>query len=43
MNTSFNLHGFPLVSGLEQAVNTFKNSELKYLSLGDFLVSKKRL
>ena len=43
MNTSFNLHGFPLVSGLDQAVNTFKNSELKYLSLGDFLVSKKRL
>ncbi len=42
MNTSFNLHGFPLVSSLKQALDTFKNSELKYLSLGNYLISKKR-
>ena len=40
MNTSFNLHGYPLIS-LEQALMTFENSELKYLSIENFLISKK--
>lgn len=41
MNTSFNLHGYPLVSSPKQALLTFENSGLKYLSLGNFLLSKK--
>lgn len=40
MNTSLNLHGFPLVGTLEQAMYTFENSGLKYLALEDYLVEK---
>ncbi len=40
MNTSFNLHGYPLVSSLEQALMTFENSELKYLAIENYLISK---
>jgi len=40
LNTSFNLHGYPLVGNLEQALFTFENSGLKYLALQNYLVSK---
>jgi carbamoyltransferase len=40
LNTSFNLHGYPLVATLEQAIFTFENSGLKYLALENFLISK---
>ena len=40
LNTSFNLHGYPLVATLEQAMFTFENSGLKYLALENYLVSK---
>ena len=40
LNTSFNLHGYPLVGSLEQAIFTFENSGLNYLALQNYLVSK---
>ena len=40
LNTSFNLHGYPIVYGPEEALWVFKNSGLKYLALGDYLVWK---
>ncbi len=41
LNTSFNLHGYPIVLGPEEAVNTFENSGLEYLVLEDYLIAKK--
>jgi carbamoyltransferase len=41
LNTSFNLHGSPLVATPEQAMATLRNSGLNYLALGPFLVCKK--
>ena len=40
LNTSFNLHGFPMVSGAREALHVFQSSGLKYLALGDVLLSK---
>ena len=40
MNTSFNLHGYPLVATPEQALMTFKCSGLQNLTLGPFLICK---
>ena len=40
LNTSFNLHGYPIVCTPEQALWTLKESELDYLALGDYLVSR---
>ncbi len=40
LNTSFNLHSYPLVATLGQAIFTFENSGLKYLALENFLISK---
>jgi carbamoyltransferase len=40
LNTSFNLHGFPVVYTPQQALATLDNSGLRYLALGSFLVSK---
>jgi carbamoyltransferase len=40
LNTSYNLHGSPLVHGVEDAFRTFINSGLKYLVIGDYLLSK---
>ena len=40
LNTSFNLHGEPNVLSPKDAMHTFENSGLKYLALGNFLVSK---
>jgi carbamoyltransferase len=41
MNTSLNLHGYPMVATLEQALFTFENSGLKYMALENYLISKK--
>ncbi|WP_404385099.1 carbamoyltransferase C-terminal domain-containing protein [Caenispirillum salinarum] len=41
LNTSFNLHGYPLVATPEQAVFTLERSGLRNLALGPFLVSKR--
>jgi carbamoyltransferase len=40
LNTSFNLHGYPLVGTLEQALFTFENSGLEYLAIEDWLIAK---
>jgi carbamoyltransferase len=40
LNTSFNLHGYPIVQGPEEALWVFENSGLGYLALGDFLITK---
>jgi carbamoyltransferase len=41
LNTSFNLHGFPIAYTPEQAFITLDNSGLQYLAIGSFLISKK--
>jgi carbamoyltransferase len=40
LNTSFNLHGEPIVATPEDALSTFVRSGLEYLALGDRLVQK---
>jgi len=42
LNTSFNLHGEPNVCSPKDALDTFKNSDLKWLVLGSYLVEKKK-
>lgn len=42
LNTSFNLHGEPIVDSLEDAFKTFRNSGLDHLFIQDkYLISKK--
>jgi carbamoyltransferase len=41
LNTSFNLHGFPIVRTAEDALSVLRDSGLEYLQLGDYLVHKK--
>jgi carbamoyltransferase len=40
LNTSFNLHGYPIVGTPDLALWTFENSALDALALGNYLVSK---
>ena len=40
LNTSFNLHGFPIVHTPENALDVFQKSNLQYLAIGDYLVKK---
>jgi carbamoyltransferase len=40
LNTSFNLHGFPIVGTPEVALDTLVRSDLDALALGPFLVTK---
>src|SRR5262245_19647477 len=40
LNTSFNLHGYPIVGTPEVAIDTLRKSELDALQLGPFLVEK---
>ena len=40
LNTSFNLHGFPIVYDPETAISTFINSKLDALSIGNYLLKK---
>ena len=41
LNTSFNLHGFPIVGSVDKAVETFENSELDGLILESSLILRK--
>jgi len=41
LNTSFNLHGYPIVLGACDAVDVFLNSELDVLVVDDYVVMKK--
>ena len=41
LNTSFNLHGFPIVLGACDAVDVFLNSELDVLVIDDCVVTRK--
>ena len=41
LNTSFNLHGEPIVFTPKDAIKTLKKSGLKYLYIGNYLVEKK--
>jgi carbamoyltransferase len=40
LNTSFNLHGYPVVCDPDAALRVFRNSGLRFLALGNYLVSK---
>lgn len=40
LNTSFNLHGEPVVCSPADAIHVLKDSGLRYLAIGDYLVSK---
>ena len=40
LNTSFNIHGEAIVESPEDAIHTLKNSGLRYLYIGSFLVMK---
>ena len=40
LNTSFNLHGYPLVCTPQQALDVFSRSGLQHLALGHYLLSK---
>jgi carbamoyltransferase len=40
LNTSFNLHGEPIVCSPDDALSTFRRSGLRYLALGNFLLMK---
>jgi len=41
LNTSLNLHGYPLVGNLNQTLLTFENSNLKFLAIENYLISKR--
>lgn len=41
LNTSYNLHGLPMVNDVKDAFHVFQNSGLKYLVLNNTLISKK--
>ena len=40
LNTSFNIHGEPIVGSPEDAIKTFEQSGMKYMMLGKFLLTK---
>jgi carbamoyltransferase len=40
LNTSFNLHGSPMVGTPEVALYTFENSGLNALAIGNWLITK---
>jgi len=40
LNTSFNLHGEPIVCSPADAISTFERSGLEYLAIGKYLVQK---
>lgn len=42
LNTSFNLHGKPVVNDPIQALEVFENSGLEYLALENYLISKNK-
>ena len=40
LNTSFNLHGFPMVGSIEAAISAFANSGLDVLAAGNWIIEK---
>ena len=40
LNTSFNIHGYPIGYSPELAIKTFTNSDLNYLAIGNYLIKK---
>lgn len=40
LNTSFNLHGYPIVESPEDALYVFENSGLEYLALENYIIQK---
>ena len=40
LNTSFNLHGYPLIGTPDVALSTLENSGLKWLTVGNYLIKK---
>ena len=42
LNTSYNLHGLPVVNDVADAVHVFENSGLQYLIINDILITKAR-
>lgn len=40
LNTSFNIHGEPIVGSPDDAIQVLKRSGLKYLALGPYLITK---
>ncbi|WP_423062462.1 carbamoyltransferase C-terminal domain-containing protein [Candidiatus Paracoxiella cheracis] len=42
LNTSFNLHGHPIVTGTEEAIHVLLNSNLEYLIIEDTLITKQQ-
>jgi len=40
LNTSLNLHGYPMVNGAKEALHVFETSGLQTIALGSFLISK---
>jgi carbamoyltransferase len=40
LNTSFNLHGYPIVSSAADAVSVLERSGLEHLAVGSYLISK---
>ncbi len=40
LNTSFNLHGYPLIGTPDVAISTLENSGLEWLALGNYLIRK---
>ena len=43
MNTSFNIHGEPIVGSPEDAISTFERCGLHHLYIGKILISKKNI
>lgn len=43
LNTSFNLHGYPIVLGPLEALEAFENSGLEYMTMGNYVISKKAI
>lgn len=41
LNTSFNLHGFPIVTGTCDAIDVYLNSELDVLVVDDYVITRK--
>ena len=43
LNTSFNLHGFPIVNSPEDAISVFLDSDIDCLLLDNYFLEKSRL
>lgn len=41
LNTSFNLHGYPIVLGPREALYAFEHSGISVLAIGSYLIGKK--